>query len=397
MSKVGGAVPAWYWPAGLPRRAPVPQQPIQLQLGRQVQRAPDHLALASPARTLTYAELWSEMLETGQAIEGLESETVGVCEPDGLEAVLLLLSALEGGKRAALLDCEAPAELLAAQLAGAEASTALFASESGAEKPIPGVRLVTRAELPERAPVDAPRRVEASEPAVLLGAGADMVVHSHFSLSAMGANLATFLPELRQLCFCWAGAVCSWEALTGVVAALQNGMPVALASEWQLRSGEHAFPDDGYTVLRRADADAFLAEGVAPPILSRLRHVFVSTGAFTRRWRRRLERLLGRPVLTLWGSVELGPVVSAHPSWAPLQAHGIPLVNVTLMPIDPASGTVSLAPWELLEEAGLGVESPSAMLGYTDAHRTKASRLGRIVRMPSLVDIDHVGVVTFHV
>lgn len=368
MSKVGGAVPAWYWPAGLPRRAPVPQQPIQLQLGRQVQRGPDRPALASPARPLTYAELWSEVLEIGQEIEARAPQTVRVCEQDGLEAVLLLLGALEAGKRAALLDPESPPELLASQLESAEAS---FAAKGTG-------------------------RAAAEEPAVLLGAGADMVVHSHFSVSAMGVSLATFVPELRRLAFCWAGPVCSWEALTGIVAALQNGAPVALASVQELHSGDHAFPDQGYTILPRAVADAFLAAGSAPPVLSRLRHVFVSTGPFTRRWRRRLEDLLGRPVLTLWGSPELGPVVSAHPSWIPLQAHGIPLVNVTLMPIDPASGNVSLVPWELLDRAGLGVESPSAMLGYTDAARTEASRLGRIVRLQPLVDIDHVGVVSFH-
>lgn len=396
MSKVGGALPAWYWPPGLPRRAAVPQQPIQLQLGRQVRRAPDRPALASTARTLTYRQLWKEMLAAGRAIEGLEPATVGVCEADGLEAVLLLLGALEAGKRVALLDCEAPAERLASQLAGAEAPLVLFATAPGAAKAVPGVRLLARAELTPGEAVEGPGRVEAKEPAVLLGAGPDMAVHSHLSLSAMGAGLATFLPELRELAFCWVGPACSWEALTGIVVALQNGMPVAFASAAELRCGDHAFPDDAYTILPRADADAFLAAGAAPAILSRLRHVFVSTGPFTRRWRRRLEDLLGRAVLTLWGAQELGPVVSAHPSWVPVQAHGIPLVNVTLMPIDPASGRVSLVPWELLDRAGLGVESPSAMSGYTNRARTEATRLGRIVCVPSLAEIDHVGVVSIH-
>jgi hypothetical protein len=233
-------------------------------------------------------------------------------------------------------------------------------------------------------------------PAVLLGAGPDMAVHSHASISAMGAALASFLPELRRLCFCWAGRVCSWEALSGVVAALQSGASASFAGPRGLRSGEHGFPDDGYAILRREDADGMLAAGSAPSILSRLRHVFVSTGAFTRRWRRRLERLLRRPVLTLWGAQEVGPVVAAHPSWVPPQAHGIPLVNVNLVPIDPASGRVSLVPWELLERAGLGVDSPAAMSGYTNPSRTGAARLGKIVRLPPLVEIDHVGVVNVH-
>jgi acyl-CoA synthetase (AMP-forming)/AMP-acid ligase II len=363
MSKVGGALPSWYWPAGLPRRAPVPHQPLQLQLGRRVSRARERPALSSPRRSLTYGEFWADVLATGRALEALEATTVAVCEENGLEAVLRLLGALEAGRPVALLDPELAPERLAEQLAGAESSR---------------------------------RRARANEPVVLLGAGADMAVHSHASLSAMGVGLASFLPELRRLRFCWAGPVCSWEALTGVVAALQSGMPASFASAAELRGGEHGFADDGYTILRRADADAFIAAGKAPSILSRLRHVFVSTGAFTRRWRRRLERLLGRPILTLWGSQEVGPAVAAHPSWVPSQAHGIPLVNVNLIPIDPASGRVSLVPWELRERAGLGVESPSTMSGYTDPERTRAVRLGNIVRVPKLAQIDHVGAVTVH-
>jgi hypothetical protein len=64
--------------------------------------------------------------------------------------------------------------------------------------------------------------------------------------------------------------------------------------------------------------------------------------------------------------------------------------------MDPASGTVSLVPWEMLDRAGLGVEAPSAMLGYTDPQRTEAARLGRIFRAPATAEIDHVGVVSIH-
>ncbi|MBK5231232.1 MAG: hypothetical protein JJE27_08695, partial [Thermoleophilia bacterium] len=103
-----------------------------------------------------------------------------------------------------------------------------------------------------------------------------------------------------------------------------------------------------------------------------------------------------REVLPIWGRAAFGPAVAAHPSWFPFDAHGIPLVNVRVLPVDPGSGQPSLVPWEMLEQAEIGIESPSLMTGFVRKSAADDLLTGKILRTHVSGSVDHVGVVVLH-
>jgi hypothetical protein len=111
------------------------------------------------------------------------------------------------------------------------------------------------------------------------------------------------------------------------------------------------------------------------------------------RWRRKLESLCAAPVFPIWGMPELGPVLAAHPTWLPPHGHGFPLVNVSLVPIEPTTGRVSIVPWEMLEQAEMGVETLSAMIGYAEPSLNAGMKSGTALRTRQIASMDHVGVV----
>src|SRR3990170_7493835 len=351
MSKVGGALPSWYWPAGVPRRVPVPQQPLHRLLRRHLPAAKDRPALVTAARTTTYGQLIEGALSAAGGIQAAEAgETIAVIEREPDRALLLLLAGMLAERRVLLADPGAPPQRLAAELQEAQAGCVLTACGAGAAENIAGVRVLAGGDLsaPFREGEAKPRR--ATDPVLLLPSPKGLVLHSHFSVAAMSTSLTAFIAALRQLPFLGACAPWRWEVLAGVFAALLHGMPVVFgALEDPELAAHEVLAQGGYTILGRDYADALIHAGSAPSILSRLKFVLVSTGRFTVRWRAQVESACGRPVLPVWGSAEAGPVVAAHPTWYPRQAHGFPLVNVSLVPVDPASGKISIVPWEMLE------------------------------------------------
>jgi hypothetical protein len=394
MSKVGGALPSWYWPAGIPRRVPVAQQPLGRLFRQRFATMKDRIAVADKNVRISYGELLEQSLSLAGGIQaaGLTG-TVAISEPDPVESLRLCLAGLFAGRHVLLPDPADSAEQLAARLAEGKAS-ALITSDGAGPAQAAGVRMVAKSEL-QGTFSEAGTVKRATETAVLLPSGRGLVAHSHFSLSAMAASMAAFIPRLREIPFvCTEPAIGSWEMLTGILLAISQGMPVVFAGFDQFDSGALAdFVNDGYVIIQRSQADAMLAEGRAPRLISQSSYVFVSTGSFAARWRRRMEALCGRPIFPLWGLPELGPLVAAHPTWIPPHGHGFPLVNVSLIPIDPDSGKVSIVPWEMLEQAEVGVEALSAMVGYVEPARNVGLKTGTAVRTRQVASMDHVGVV----
>jgi AMP-binding enzyme len=395
MSKVGGALPSWYWPAGIPRRVPVAQQPLDRLLRQRFANAKDKPALLSASAEVTYGDLLARSLEVAGGLQAAGvSGIVAVGEASPIEGISLFLGALFAGRPALLLDPAMAAQVLASQIAEAGASIVLTS-----ETKLEGVSVPTLStgELKGNF-AEARGGKRASDPAVLLPSGRGVAIHSHFSVSAMAASLAAFIIKLRELPFvCTEGTVCSWETLAAVMLAFMYGMPVVFTMLEDLRAERDLLlARDGYVILRRRDADFMLQERWVPQRIKDASYLFVSTGYFTPKWRRKLEALLGRPIFPMWGLPELGPVVVPHPTWLPVHGHGLPLVNVSLVPVDPASGRVSIVPWELLEQAELGVEALSAMVGYTQAARNAGVRAGTALRTGQIATMDHVGVVVLH-
>lgn len=394
MSKVGGALPSWYWPAGIPRRVPVAQQPLGRLFRQRFATMKDRIAVADKNVRISYGELLEQGLSLAGGIQaaGLTG-TIAISDPDPVESLRLCLAGLFAGRRILLADPAASAEQLAARLAEGNAS-ALITSDGAGPAQAAGVRMVARSEL-QGTFSEAGTAIRATEPALLLPTGHGLVAHSHFSVSAMAASMAAFIPRLREIPFvCTEPTIGSWEMLTGILLAISQGKPVVFASLEEFDTGELADLTNGaYMIIQRSQADAMLAEGRTPPMISQSANVFVSTGSFAPRWRRRMEALCGRPIFPIWGLPEVGPLVSAHPTWIPPHGHGFPLVNVSLIPIDPKSGKVSIVPWEMLVQAEVGVEALSAMVGYVEPARNVGLKIGTAVRTRQVASMDHVGVV----
>lgn len=399
MSKVGGALPAWYWPEGIPRRSPVPQQTLDRLIKRASARSADAPAIIWPDRRITYTELLDTATALGQAVIGLcaDDDVIAVVESDPGEALLLMLGVISAGKLALLADCSASDAVLAAQVSDAAAKVALTATESGLASRLPRVRQVARGELDafdgERAKL---RAVKATAPAVIIPAGKELAQHSNYSLAAMAISLTAFIPELKAMTLVSPPPIWNWESLTMIVGALVNGTPIVVQPLAEVVENDDVSFSSSYTMLLRGQADELIAGREPSPALRGLRHVFVSTPHFESLWRQDLEWLRGREVLPVWGSAALGPAVAAHPTWFPLDAHGIPLVNVRVLPVNPGSGEPSLVPWEMLERAEIGVESPSAMTGFVRKEADVGTKSGKIFRTHIHASVDHVGVVVLH-
>jgi AMP-binding enzyme len=394
MSKVGGALPSWYWPVGVPRRVPVAQQPLGRVFRQKFLTLKDRPAAVSQNSRLSYGELLEQSLALAGGIQvaGLDG-TIAIADPDPVQSLLLCIAGLLAGRCVFLADPADSAEQLASRLAEAKAS-ALIASDGAAPPQVTGVRIVARSELTGTFS-DKGTAKRATEPALLIPSGRGIVAHSHFSASAMAASMAAFISRLREIPFlCTEPSISSWEMLTGVLLALSQGRPIAFGSFDEFDSPALAdFAREGYLIISQDQANKMLADGKVPGLVSRAAYVFVSTGFFTPRWRRRLESLYDRPIFPLWGLPELGPLVASHPTWLPPHGHGFPLVNVSLIPIDPGSGKVSIVPWEMLDEAEVGVEALSAMVGYVEPARNIGIKAGTALRTRQVASMDHVGVV----
>lgn len=389
MSKVGGALPSWYWPAGIPRRVPVAQQPLGRLLRQRFAAAGDRLAIVYRDVEISYGQLLKRCLALAGGMQGANlSGTIAIVEPDPAEALMLSVAGWFAGRCVFLADPIAGGGQLETQLAQAKASCVIGPVAAGP------TRHVVRSELTgDYSETGTARR--ATDPALLIGGSRGLVAHSHFSLAAMAASMAAFIPHLREIPFiCTETALGSWEMLTGIMLALLHAMPIRFeelkSSPWS-DGGEAG--TDGYLIIRRNRADEIIADNRAPSLVRKANYVFVSTGFFASRWRRRVELILRRPVFPVWGLPEIGPLVAAHPTWLPPHGHGFPLVNVSLIPIDPSSGKVSIVPWEMLEQAEVGVEALSAMIGYVEPSHNVGTKSGTAVRTRQVASMDHVGVV----
>lgn len=395
MSKVGGALPAWYWPEGIPRRSPVPQQTID-RLVKRACRKTETPVLVWPDRSITCGELLETIAENGQRIAAMlpDDEVIAILERDTGEALMLTLAVTQSGKRALLADLDQSADKLAACIATAGATAALTAGDANAPS---GLRVVTLGELKAfDGELPKLRPVKATAPAVIIPDGDQLAVHSNYSLAAMSVAITAFIPELKTYSAVAAAPLWNWESLTAMLSALLNGAPVFVAPLDGVGSPPGLNADESYALIRREDADRYIDEGAMPALLRELKFVFVSTEYFQPKWRKRLERLRGREVLLMWGRGAFGPAVAAHPTWFPFEAHGIPLVNVRVLPVDPNSGEPSLVPWEMLDQAEIGVESPGQMTGYVDPEASSALMKGKIMRAHIPASVDHVGVIVLH-
>jgi acyl-CoA synthetase (AMP-forming)/AMP-acid ligase II len=196
-----------------------------------------------------------------------------------------------------------------------------------------------------------------------------LVYHSHRSLLAGAVSWSTFVPLKAEDMMLATQPLSRWEGLYSVLPALFRGGSCLVTDLENPESLAHAVLNHHpcFSILPRMEARKLYDSSYRPLVLAfrkTLRGLFVSVvGPFTTLGRRRLRNLLEKPALLTYGSAESGPVFSSHPTWYLDAAVGIPLTNVDVWPLNPASGKPLEVPWEAIEYGEVGVKSP--MVGVT--------------------------------
>jgi hypothetical protein len=385
MGKVAQVLIAGYWPDRVPRRIGVPQKPLGEQIVLACQKAGDQPALRSPAGVVTHADLLAQVRKTAAALAALVEPraTVALALRDPTQTLTLLLASQLAATRAALVDPAHPEAM------------AVLAPDlviTDAPELVPqGLRSLSLGDLDPAARGSGERRGRWRDLAILLPEGMGFAGHGHVSTTAMIKALTTYIPQLESTDHILTAPLHRWDGLVGALTALLSGRAVILSPE------KTAFdPREACAFLPRAEVDRWLNAVRAPTWTRQVRLLFVVMSAFDTRWRRRLESLLHRLILPLWGNQRVGPAICAHPSWAPVDVHGLPLTNAMLVPLDPDNGAPSDVPWEMLTRAELGVEAPSVQIKDDTTGGIVFDLNGnQVVRTGRMVAVDRLGMVRF--
>jgi len=391
MGKVAQVLITGYWPDRVPRRIGVPQKPLGEQYLAAARNAGEAVALRTPKGVLTHAALLAEVriLAAGLAALAEVRSTIALAATAQGELLALMLAGQVAGCRTALLDASTPESLARGIVA---LSPDLVVCGTGVEPPTGAARCVALDDVRAAATGSGERRTRWRDVAVLLPEGDDFAGHGHVSTTAMIKALVTYIPLLETTDFVCTGPLYRWDAFAGALTAILSGRGVILDPDATVGWA----PSEAHAFLSRREADALVRADRAPAWTSRLRLLFVVMAEFEPRWRRKLEGVLRRPILPLWGTQRTGPAICAHPSWAPVDVHGLPLTNAMLIPLNPANGEPSDVPWEMLSRAELGIEAPSVQIKdpgsegiVFDWNGNQVARTGRIVA------VDRLGMVRF--
>ncbi|MBX7161942.1 MAG: AMP-binding protein [Acidimicrobiia bacterium] len=403
MPKTIAITPSWYWPAGTTRVTGVPPFGIhEILVDRFARHRPDAPALVSGDDRVTGAELADRVHAAAAALRGRlgDASCVHLYAGATVEGVVLLLAALAADARVRLLAAGAAPD---PPLAGEACATIALADGAGAAAASADGRQVVRlAELcaAPRGSVQDPegeRRIGLGDAAVALpGApGGAAAWHSHHSLLATAVSIATFLQLDASLPWVSAQPLATWEGLAGVMAPLLAGTTVVLPGAEPLpqaaarEAAGYVFADlETVTALTRdAKRDVKNLRGA-------LRLLLLSVaGAFDPDMRRRVGRSFDCAALTMYGSVETGPVFASHPSWYVDESVGIPITNAHVVPVDPRSHAPLQTLWELVEFARVSVRSPASMVGYDRASGLDEPTVDGRFLMPMLASSDANGMI----
>lgn len=390
MGKVAQVLITGYWPDRVPRRIGVPQKPLGEQYLIAAAKAADAPAIIAAEGVVSHAALLEQVRRLAAGIAALAEAraTIALAGQDRAALIALFLAAQVAGCRAAFLDSSRP-ERLAAGLTALAPD--LCITTEGGLPPSDVPRVLTAAQVEAAGTKAGERRARWRDVAVLLPEGEGFVGHGHVSTTAMVKALTTYIPLLEAADAVLSGPLHRWDGYAFAMTAILSGRAVVLDP-----THPGHVPGDAYAVLSRAEADAIGRAGRAPGWARRVRLLFVVVSDFDVRWRKRLEAALGRAVLPIWGTQRTGPAICAHPSWAPVDVHGLPLTNAMLVPLNPANGDPSDVPWEMLSRAELGIEAPSVQIKdeqsagiVFDWNGNQVARTGRIVA------VDRLGMVRF--
>ena len=348
-----------YWPEMTARHAHVPLERVtQYTVHRSAKSDPDRVALVTPQRSVTFAEL-SDLVRRAAAgiVEHAgDGERIAILVDDPVAQAAFTFGAWEADRIAFVASGPVPPEKLA------DFAPDLVIARELAHAP-PGV------------PVGTPHTIMAKEPLtagkanlrtpILVFPNVDAtgeVAHNHKTLVGTAVAFGSFFQFEPGAEVVLLDPPTGWLGLAVLLGAWSRATTIRVA--WT--PGWAGHPDRvDYLVGSFAGAEARYA-GATPA----LRDVRAGVGAilgiegpFSVAKRRRLARRLGTPVLTLYGRNDLGPAIGSHPTWYLDDAVGIPLPNVDTRPLDPSDGAELTIGWDAVEEAEIGVKSVMAPAG----------------------------------
>lgn len=392
MSKGAVGLTAGYWPEGVYRYLAAPGLSLDDGLiARPARRRANHPALIRGDRRLTYRELSEEVERAKNGIVAcLEGDAgrVALLLRDSLALVTMVMGVLRAQASVLILNPTHSPPELGLQLARFGADLLVVAEEDGPAAggfaggvktvfvPGSGPDSVSIAGLPEGTSRGGGKRarLDLRAPTFAIGtAGGGLVYYSQKSLIAGAVSWSAFVPVTADHLVLSLRPLYNLGGLYCLLPVLFRGGTCLLADQQtpaeQADSVSQHHPH--HTILPYAEADKLYRSSHAPllrALRERLGMLFVAVNEpFKAGLIKKLERRLGKPVLTLWGSLQTGPTLANHPSWHLPQAVGIPVSNVDVWPLNPADGKPLEVPWEAIEFGELGFKSPMAAVRIVSA------------------------------
>ncbi len=380
MSKAVGETTA-YWPEGLERSVPVPYEFLfnivsdRLKTGR--------IWIRNGQRELGPDELYNLSSHIASFISTQGYTSVACLCSDRLNVVATVLGSFLAGVKVHIDEQDSPT--LASRINAVSPDILIT---DGSALP----RINTNAKIIRFEEVFSAKKAERfepkiqyasfSDPILMLPVGDDAAQHTHTSLLAMIMSFDKFFDVLGAPVIVF-GRLSRWHGVLGLLSMIFGEAPLVLgpSDPNAVESGYLLTDVSGLTLLRRE-------------LASKLRYVFVALDEYSRASLRQIYNLgkkLGVSVIPLLGCQESGPLIAPHPTWIPTHALGIPLVNVTPVPMDPDTGRMLKIPWHLLEMAELGVDTPANMLGYISEERTRLAIIDGVVRTGYVMFSDALG------
>jgi len=376
MSKAVGEFTA-YWPEGLERSVPIPYEFLFNIVSETLKTR--RVWVKSSQRSLGPDELSNLASQIASFISTHGYTTVACLCSDSLNMVTTVIGSLLSGARVYIDEQDSPA--LASRLNAVSPDIIITDGDIilGTNTKIIRFEESFSARKMEEFEPEIPY-ASFSDPVLMLPSGDDVVQHTHTSLLAMVVSFDKFFGEVLGSTTIVFGRLSRWHGVLGLLGAMLGGGPLVIGPI------DPGAIDNSYLLT-----DAAGLYQLSPKLASKLRYVIVAFDEYTKVSLRKLYGLgkkLGVVIIPLLGCQESGPLIAPHPTWIPPHSLGIPLVNVTPVPIDPESGRLLKIPWQFLEMAELGVDTPSNMLGYISEEKTSSTVIDGVVRTGYVVTSD---------
>jgi acyl-CoA synthetase (AMP-forming)/AMP-acid ligase II len=388
MSKGAVGLTAGYWPENVYRYLAIPGMSLDEGLiTRPGRRRANHPALIAGETVVTYGELLNNV---DQIMKGLLSLSDGkparlaVALEQSLEAVKIIFGALKARWIVFIADPSLPAQDVASRCQRFASDLVITDSsevQQSLQSQLDGTRVIRSQELEgKESKLSPPKgRQDFQAPAVALAMDdGHLVYHSHASLLAGAVSWSAFVALRAEDLMLALQPLHRWESLYSLMPILFRSGSCLLADLKDPEQAAHSIKKHRpkFTILPRLEARKLYQSENKPVVLAireALHGLFVSvTDPFTVLGRIRLRNLLEKPALLTYGSQQAGPVLSSHPSWYLDAAVGMPLTNVDVWPLNPATGNPLQVPWETVEYGEVGIKSPMIGVAYENAAETQA-------------------------